>query len=168
MKKWIFLLIPIALLFLVCAKAENTAAPGDSSDAAPAFELTDLNGSTIILGELKGKVVFLNFWATWCPPCKEEIPGFVEAYAQYKDEGLAIIGVSLDRISQQKVLEFTEEYEINYPVAMSTQQLYDDYQPGQFIPATIVIDRQGLIRHRHVGYMDKETLVKYFQELSQE
>ena len=142
--------------------------PAVASLQAPDFSVKNLVGKTISSKDFKGKVVILNFWATWCPPCKEEIPGFVEAYNEYKDQGLEIIGLSLDQLSPEKVLEFARSYKVNYPVAMSTDKIYEAYQPGQYIPASIIIDKKGMIRHRHVGYLAKADIVRYFQELMNE
>jgi len=139
---------------------------------APAFELTDLAGKAISLSDYKGKVLFLNFWATWCPPCRAEISDFVEAYKENKDKGLEILGISLDTKGKDVVIAFVEKYRINYPVVLEsrhkTQQLVDDYEPGQFIPTTIIIDKQSRIRHRQIGQMDKATLLKYFRQLASE
>jgi len=143
-----------------------------SSTPAPDFVLTDLTGRTISLSDYKGKVLFLNFWATWCPPCRAEIPDFIEAYKENKDRGLEILGISVDTKGKAAVSEFVEKYKINYPVVLEsrskTQKLIEDYQPGQFIPATIIIDKQGLIRHKHVGQMDKSQLLGYFQKYAGE
>lgn len=139
---------------------------------APDFVLTDLDGRTISLSDYKGKVLFLNFWATWCPPCRAEIPDFIEAYRENKDKGLEIVGISVDTKGKDAVADFVAKYKINYPVVLEsrskTQQLIDDYQPGQFIPTTIIIDKEGRIRHKHVGQMDKSDLLRYFQKYAGE
>ncbi|MCD6193525.1 MAG: hypothetical protein B5M54_10740 [Candidatus Aminicenantes bacterium 4484_214] len=132
---------------------------------APDFTLTDLNGQTISLADFEGKVIFLNFWATWCPPCRQEIPGFIEIYEKYKDKGMVIIGISVDR-GVSKVREFVNDNHIPYPVAMFTNEIIKAYQPGRFIPTTIIIDKEKKIRDKHVGYMDKETLERYFLDLN--
>jgi peroxiredoxin len=139
---------------------------------APDFTITDLNGKSISLSDYKGKVLFLNFWATWCPPCRAEIPDFVEAYGQQKAKGLEILGISLDSKGKEAIVAFVDKYKINYPVVLETRnttdKLLDDYQPGQFIPTTIIIDKQGRIRNKQVGQMSKEMLLKYFQQLAGE
>ena len=139
---------------------------------APDFKVTDLSGKSISLSDYKGKVLFLNFWATWCPPCRAEIPDFVEAYGEHKTKGLEILGISLDSKGKEAIVAFVDKYKINYPVVLetrnTTEQLIDDYQPGQFIPTTIVIDKQGRIRNKQVGQMSKDMLLKYFQQLAAE
>jgi len=113
-------------------------------------------------------VIFLNFWATWCGPCKDEIPDFVEVYDKYNEKGLEIIGISLDRIGVGKLQNFVREYKINYPIVLGSQKVQDDYKPGQFIPVTFIIDREGKIRHRQVGPMRKDTIEKIFLYLEEE
>jgi len=158
----------MVLVLFVCAKAEKASIIGDNSSPAPDFTAKDLKGREISLSKYTGKVVFLNFWATWCGPCKAEIPDFIKAYEQYKDKGMEIIGISVDRISPKSVLKFVEKYKINYPVIMSTNKIQKDYEPGPYVPTTIIVDQKGKIRHRHIGYMDKETLKDYFLELTEE
>ncbi len=162
------ILLPLVIVLIVCAKAEKSSIFGDNSSPAPDFTVKDLKGREISLSDYSGKVVFLNFWATWCGPCKAEIPDFIEAYKQYKDKGMEIIGISVDTISQKSVLKFVEKYKINYPVIMGTDKIQRDYEPGPYVPTTIIVDREGKIRHRHIGYMGKETLKSYFLKLTEE
>lgn len=168
MKKFVLLFLPIVLVFFLCAKAEKGVETENNFPAAPEFSLTDLVGNEISLSDYEGKVIFLNFWATWCSPCRAEIPGFVELYEKYENKGMQIIGISLDMAGVNKVLNFVKEYKINYPVAMATRKMYSDYEPGRAIPVTIIIDQKGKIRHKHIGYMDKGTLERYFLELEEE
>ena len=151
MKTRISLLVLAVVLFLAVVPAKPVMSRDNGFPDAPDFFLKDLNGNEVTLDDFKGKVLFVNFWATWCPPCREEIPGFVETYAVYHEKGMEILGISLDRQGVYVVKKFAEKYEVNYPIALGTQQLVQDYQPGQYIPTTIIIDREGKIRHRHVG-----------------
>lgn len=168
MKKGALFILPLILIFLSCAESGVTENPDKEYTFAPAFTLEDLYGNEISLSNYEGKVVFLNFWATWCGPCRQEIPGFLEIYDQYKSKGMEIIGVSVDRTGSASVLNFARQYKISYPVVMSTQKLERDYRPGQFIPTTFVIDKKGQIRHKHIGYMNKRTLQNYFLEIKAE
>jgi len=161
-------MLPLILIFLSCAESGVKENPGKEYPPAPEFTLEDLYGNEISLSDYEGKVVFLNFWATWCGPCRQEIPGFLEIYEQYKTKGMEIIGVSVDRTGLASVLNFARQYRISYPVVMSTQKLERDYRPGQFIPTTFVIDKKGQIRHKHIGYMNKRTLQNYFLEIKAE
>lgn len=168
MKKYAWIIIPLVLVLFVYAKAEISGNSDEEYPQAPEFTLEDLKGSKISLSNLSGKVVLLNVWATWCGPCKREIPDFIEAYEQYKDKGLEIIGISVDIISQSKVLSFTEKYKINYPVAMTTSKLTKDYGPFPAIPITIIIDKNGKIRHRKIGQVDKKFVENWFTKLMEE
>ncbi len=168
MKRYILVLLPLIIVLFVCAEAEKTSIFGNNSSQAPDFTVKDLKGREISLSNYSGKVVFLNFWATWCRPCKAEIPDFIEAYKQYKDKGMEIIGISVDRVSPKSVLKFAEKYKINYPVVMSNDTIQKDYEPGPYIPTTIIIDQEGKIRHKHIGYMNKETFIEYFLKLTEE
>ncbi|KKN31022.1 hypothetical protein LCGC14_0828070 [marine sediment metagenome] len=168
MKRFILVLLPLVIVLFVCAKAEKASILDSNSSQAPDFTVKDLRGREISISNYSGKVVFLNFWATWCGPCKAEIPDFIEAYKQNKDKGMEIIGISVDRISPKSVLKFAEKYKINYPVIMGTDKIQKDYEPGPYIPTTIIIDQEGKIRHRHIGYMSKEALKDYFLKLTEE
>ena len=164
MKKLTRLSLSLALVFtaLVLLTSAISAAEGK---AAPDFALKDLGGKDISLDDYKGKVVFLNFWATWCPPCRQEIPGFIEAYEKYKGDGLVILGVAVsDR--ENSVKSYVEKSKMTYPVAMGDTKIVKDYDPGNAIPTTIVIDRDGNIFHKHVGFMDQSQVEKIFMDLS--
>jgi peroxiredoxin len=143
------------------AKTETEATP------APDFTLKDLGGASLSLASYKGKFLVLNFWATWCPPCRREIPDFIEVYREYKDKGLEILGVSVDETTAPALLEWTKKTGINYPIALATPEIVRDYEPGEYIPATIIVDRKGLIRYRQSSLMDKETLLRLFKKWGQ-
>ena len=121
---------------------------------APDFSLKDLSGKQVRLSDYKGKVVMVNFWATWCGPCHMETPWLVELHEQYQQKGLEIIGVSVDSLNEYdpaEVKEFATEHKINYPIVMGTQEMVTAFGPVSGIPTTILIDRQGVIRYRHRG-----------------
>jgi cytochrome c biogenesis protein CcmG/thiol:disulfide interchange protein DsbE len=168
MKRTHPILILVFLIVFVITNANQAATSMSDSQNAPGFSLKDLKGNEISLSDYKGKVVFLNFWAIWCPPCRQEIPGFVEVYNQYKDKGMEIIGISLDKKNPKKMQRFMDKYKINYPVVFGTQEVIMDYKPGQFIPVTIIIDQKGKIRHKHIGFLDKGSLKDYFVRLIKE
>lgn len=131
------------------------APPSPSGKAAPLFTLRDLNGEQVSLSDFKGKVVILDFWATWCPPCVIEIPHFIELYEKYKDQGFAMVGISLDHGGVGVVESFVRKYQINYPILMADGQVVKAYGNITSIPTTFVIDRQGNIRRMYIGYRDK-------------
>ena len=168
MKRFVSILLPLTLVLFVCAKAEKAGTQENNHPQAPDFTIEDLDGNKISLSDYRGKVVFLNFWATWCGPCRYEIPGFIEAYKKHKDKGMEIIGVSLDRTGPMSVLAFARQYKINYPVVMATKKIYEDYGPIPAIPVTVIIDKNGRLRHRKVGYFDKELFENWFLRLIKE
>jgi len=165
MKKILTVLIEIS--FLMAAGAAVVRAQGENVPA-PDFVLKDLQGKDVELADYEGKVLVLNFWATWCPPCRAEIPDFVEAYAANRDKGLEILGVSVDRMTADRLLPFVIKAKINYPVVLADAKIVQDYEPGDYIPATIIIDKKGILRHRHVGQIDKNTLIRLFNQYNNE
>jgi peroxiredoxin len=172
MKRLGLSIVTIAFLLLLGGVYNHSVFGQGSYPKAPDFQVTDLSGKSISLADYKGKVLFLNFWATWCPPCRAEIPDFVELYGQNKSKGFEIIGISLDIGGKDTVVAFVEKYKINYPIVLesrrATQKIIDDYEPGQYIPTTIVIDKQGRIRGKVSRQMDREELLRYFNQLSAE
>jgi thiol-disulfide isomerase/thioredoxin len=124
-------------------------------EVAPAFLLRDINGKIVSTADWKGKVVILNFWATWCPPCREEIPELVRLQAQYKDK-LQIIGASEDEDGPQKVQQFVQRFGMNYPIVMATKELIDNYGGVPALPTSFLIDPQGRIVQKHTGLYEYE------------
>ncbi len=123
---------------------------------APSFSVTDLDGRTIRSEELRGKVVLVNFWATWCPPCRAEIPDLVKLQDQYRDK-LVILGISEDEVGPEAVRQFATEQKMNYPIAMATPELRKVFTGVAALPTTFVIDPEGRIQMRHEGMLDAHT-----------
>ena len=138
---------------------------------APAFQAKNLtDGKDISLVDMKGYVLIIDFWATWCPPCRMEIPGFIELYEKYKDKKFAVVGISLDRNGETVVKKFMEQYRINYPIIMATRQIQSDYEkamdkPIRAIPTTLVVNREGGIASVHVGYKAKGVFEQEIEKL---
>jgi peroxiredoxin len=122
---------------------------------APDFSLKDANGKTVTLSEYKGKVVLLNFWATWCGPCKIEIPWFMDFEQQYKNRGFAVLGVSMDQDGWDVVKPYVEEKKINYRVALGNDSVGDLYGGIESLPTTFIIDREGRVAATHLGLVSK-------------
>jgi thiol-disulfide isomerase/thioredoxin len=122
-------------------------------DAAPGFQLNDLNGKPVSLAEAKGKIVLLNFWATWCGPCRAEIPDLVDLQKRYADK-LEIIALATDEDDPDEVRRFVLQSGINYRVAMSSDEVRRDYGGIAALPTSFVIDPQGGIVQKHVGLND--------------
>ena len=145
-------------LLIVCAispaRVPAAAARDESRKAAPEFTLTDSKGAPLKLSDYKGKVVLLDFWATWCYGCGLEIPWFVEYQKKYKDSGLAVVGVSMDDDGWGVVKPFIEAKEINYAVVLGNQDMAKLYKV-QSMPVTFLIDREGKIAASYFGMVDR-------------
>ena len=139
------------------AGGATVAAKGHS---APDFVLTDLQGHIVKLSDLRGKAVVLNFWATWCPPCKEEIPWFVELQKRYGPQGLQIVGVSMDDGDQKDVEKFAAANAINYPVLLGKEAVATQYGGIEYLPTTFYIDRDGVVMDRVFGQPGRDEIEK--------
>jgi peroxiredoxin len=149
--------------WIVPATQRSRKLTGDEP-LAPPFSLIDLNGRTLELGAQKGKVVLLDFWATWCPPCRVEIPGFVRLQGRYRDQGLVVIGISLDD-SPEPVREFYREFRMNYPVAMGDERISELYGGILGLPTTFVIGRDGRVYYKHMGATAVSDIEEEIKEL---
>jgi thiol-disulfide isomerase/thioredoxin len=132
--------------------------------AAPQFVLVGLSGQKLELTALRGKVVLLDFWATWCAPCREEIPHFVEMQEKYGARGLQIVGISVDD-EVAPVRQFYQQYKMNYPVAMGDAKLAGAYGGVLGLPIAFLIDRDGKIVTKHIGQTDAAVFEKEVIEL---
>ena len=150
------LAVALGLFFLNRHRALSAAA-GATSIArhpfAPEFSLPGLTGQTIDLSAYRGKIVLLDFWATWCEPCREEIPHFVELQNKYRDQGLQIIGVSMDD-EPEPVREYNQRFNMNYPVAMGDAKTGELYGGVLGLPIAFLIGRDGRIEAKHIGATD--------------
>ena len=132
---------------------------------APDFTLKDVNGKPVKLSEYKGKVVLLNFWATWCGPCKIEIPWFKEFETTYKNQGFAVLGVAMDDDGWESVKPYVKEKEVNYRVVVGTEQVSVLYGDVESLPTTFVIDREGRIASVHIGLISKSDYANEIKQL---
>jgi peroxiredoxin len=134
----------------------NSAASGDGqSRLAPDFELKSLDGRAVKLSDFRGKAVVLNFWATYCAPCRVETPWLIDFYRQYKTQGLEIVGVSMDDGGQQQVSDFVKEMNVNYTILIGNHTVGDAYGGARFLPQTFLIDREGRIVKSVLGIQSK-------------
>lgn len=142
--------------------AETTGAPPpaapDDPIPAPDFELPTGSGEPFRLSEHRGEVVVLNVWATWCPPCRHEIPDFIELQDELGDRGLTVVGVSLDEDGWDAVRPFAEEIGITYPIAVDDGTVEGLYGPTVSLPTTFVIDRDGNVAHYIPGMILRDDL----------
>ncbi len=135
-------------------KAEHTR------NEAADFALEDANGQTLKLSDLRGKVVLLNFWATWCGPCKVEIPWFIEMEREFKDQGFAVVGVSMDEDGWKAVKPFMQDMKVNYRMVLGTEEMAQLYGGVEALPTSYVLDRNGKVASVHMGIVSR----KVFEE----
>ncbi|MDQ1469780.1 MAG: hypothetical protein QOJ99_1260, partial [Bryobacterales bacterium] len=133
--------------------------------AAPEFELKDATGKVVHLADYKGKVVLLDFWATWCGPCGIEIPWFVEFQRKYKDRGFEILGISMDDDGWKSITPYVAEKKINYRILLGDDKTGDQYGGVEALPTTFVIDRDGRIASVHVGLANKKDFEDAIEKL---
>ena len=142
----------MALLFGCTARDETSAAASD-------FKLQDLNGKIVRLSDFKGKPVLLDFWATWCPPCRASIPGIEKLHKNYSSKGLVVLSISLDEGGWDSVKSFATEHGITYPVLKGTEDVSSQFQV-RTIPMMVIINKEGRIVKRYLGYGDDDELEK--------
>ena len=158
----------VALLAIACAWAQekNETQGWDQQgeavirfirdpDPAPEFAVKGIDGSTVNLAAARGKVVLLNFWATWCGPCRMEVPDLVELQKKYQDR-LQVIGLVIDDTDEDAVRKFAKRYSINYPVAMATDEMRFQFGGVPALPTSFIIDAQGRVVQKHIGLRDPE------------
>jgi len=125
---------------------------------APDFTLQSLDGSNVKLSDFRGKAVLLNFWATWCPPCKVEMPWFEDLQKQYAKDGLVVLGVAMDDSEPATIAKFASELGVNYQVLLGTDKVSDDYGDVQYLPTTFYIGRDGAIVDKMTGLLDRKEI----------
>jgi peroxiredoxin len=131
---------------------------------APDFTLVSLDGRKVSLSDFRGKAVLLNFWATWCPPCKVEMPWFVELQKQYAKDGLVVLGVAMDDSEPATIAKFASSLGVNYPVLLGTDKVSDDYGDVQYLPTTFYIGRNGTIVDKMTGLLDRKDIESAVQK----
>jgi cytochrome c biogenesis protein CcmG/thiol:disulfide interchange protein DsbE len=142
--------------------AGRTKRPSDASKA-PDFSIKDLDGNVISLSQEKGKVVILDFWATWCPPCRAEIPDFISLNTMFSKKDFVMLGAAVD--DPTKVKNFITRMSMNYTVFIADQELQNDFGGIRGIPTTFVIDKEGYIVRQYVGYRPKATFEQDIKDL---
>jgi cytochrome c biogenesis protein CcmG/thiol:disulfide interchange protein DsbE len=155
----IIVALVVALMLMFTFKLARRPKPGASSSAtaqmksgpAPDFTLQALDGKTLRLSDFRGKAVVLNFWATWCAPCKIEMPWFVDLQKQYGPAGLQFLGVAMDDASAKEIAEFAQSMNVNYPIVIGKESVGDAYGGIPFMPETFYIDRSGNIVDKAFG-----------------
>ena len=132
---------------------------------APIFSVRTLEGKTIRLQDLRGRAVVLDFWATWCQPCKATMPHLDEVQRRYRKDGLVVLGLAVDEDGSEVVRPFAQHLKVSFALGLADEKVLDLYGPIRSIPTTFFIDRQGRVVRRVVGYIDAETVDSYVREL---
>ncbi|MGA8030489.1 MAG: TlpA disulfide reductase family protein [Bryobacteraceae bacterium] len=168
-KQWGLVGLAAVTLLCSCSGSTSVEASGSSSKdrkLAPDFTLNDANGTPVKLSEYRGKVVLLNFWATWCGPCQVEIPWFIEFEQQYKSKGFEIIGISTDEDGWSAVKPYIAEHKMNYRVLLGNESVVQLYGDFDALPVTFIIDRDGKFAFSpHIGLAGKNEYLSEIQSL---
>ena len=157
MKK--LLVLFFGVLLVSCSATEKS-----NSKKAPDFFLKTTDNNTVKLSDYKGRIVILNFFATWCPPCRMEIPDFVEFYKENKEKGVVIIGIAVGS-KLEDVKKMIKEFKINYPVCISDGKVEKEYGGIRFVPTSFIIDKNGNIYKKQIGMMSKGQLEEILEKL---
>ncbi len=140
------------------ARRTGSATRFAKSTVAPDFSLESLEGKNVRLSDLRGKAVLLNFWATWCGPCKIEMPWFVELQNQYGREGLQVVGVAMDDASKEDIAKFAKDMGVNYPILIGKESVGDQYGGIPALPESFFIGRDGKIMDKIIGLKGKSEI----------
>ena len=160
----VFITLCIAVLAMVASgkyldrtrKLRPSTLVGDVRGiTAPDFELVSLDGKKVRLSDFHGKAVLLNFWATWCGPCKVEMPWFVDLQKRYGNDGLVVLGVAMDDTDASKIAQFASKMGVNYPVLLGTDKVSEKYGNVEFLPTSFYIDRDGKFVGKGIGLIDR-------------
>ena len=164
-----FILASILCLLALAATAQSpkTTKTSTGRSLAPDFNLKDATGKDVKLADLKGKVVLVNFWATWCEGCQVEIPWFVEFQKEYASRGLVVVGISMDDDGWKSVKPWIEEKKVNYPIVIGNEGLAKQYGLDGGMPLTALVDREGRIADLHQGIVDKTATEQRIRDLLQ-
>lgn len=166
LRRRVAIVVDVILAVVVVVLLYQRAAPqaaaalglGRGGEPAPDFTLVTLTGDSISLDDLRGQVVLVNFWASWCPPCRVEMPGFERVFRERRDDGFVIVGIATDRHAEDQIREFVAEHDITYPIALGTMDVVRAYGGVRALPESFLVDREGRIAHRVVGYFAEPAL----------
>ena len=144
--------IPFVAILIVCSLSRVFG----QQPTTPQFTLKDINGRTVQLRDYRGKVVLVNFWATWCPPCRAEMPDLVRLQREHAGEGLRIIGITYPPETKTRVRRFARSLKVNYPIILGTRQIKTRFSSDETLPLTVVIDRDGKVKEIISGILLSE------------
>jgi len=171
--KWLLLLsVPLTILFFGCKEQSQESAPkrkipaGQIGSFLPSFATVDLNGRKLASTDLKNKVVLIDFWATWCAPCRQEMPGYQTLIDKYGSQGLVVIGFKADVMADtEDPIRFAKELGIRYPIAVGSEDIRKKFGGLLGLPTTYIYDRQGILRYKTIGFEYTGTIEKTIKPL---
>ncbi len=172
MRKTVFIIVAITVAFAIYEVSRHGSRPTKPGpptaphSIAPDFSLQDLNGQPLNLSDYGGKVIVLDFWATWCAPCRDEIPHLVQLQGKYHQQGLQVVGISMDD-APKPVREFYQQFKMNYPVALGNQKVAEAYGGILGLPIAFLIGRDGRIHAKYVGEINMSVLEQEIKMLLQ-
>lgn len=150
-----------ALLIVIAMTVSASAWAAEEGKPAPDFTLKALDGSNIKLNELRGTVVLVNFWASWCGPCRTEMPLLDDLYGEYRDYGFTVLGINLDE-ERSQAMKLLDKVPVSFPVLFDPDNSTSETYAVDAMPTTVLIDRNGVVRHHHRGY--KEGYMEKYEE----
>ena len=168
------LLLIFAVVGFVGCNRQSTSPPqptkqivaGEIGSQLPDFSATDLQGHPLSSGDLRGKVVLIDFWATWCQPCKKEMPGYQRLADEYGSRGFVVIGFKFDNMpDMEDPIEFAKQIGVHYPLAVATDELKRQFGGIEGLPTTILYDRQGVLRMKVIGFEYTENIEQALKPL---
>ena len=162
----VLILLTVLAVIVILAKYTSTSNSSvENVRPAPQFSLANLDGKNVSLKDFADKVMVVDFWATWCGPCREEIPHLNKLYENYRGKGLVVVGISMDAEGPEVVKQFAKELRMEYPVVMGDENVQQDFGGIVGLPTTFIIDRKGNIVKKYTGYQpgmigDMEQIIK--------
>jgi peroxiredoxin len=141
------------------------SARAEQTTMSPDFLLQSLDGRSVKLSDFRGKTVLLNFWATWCAPCRVEMPALIDLYEKYRARGVEIIGISMDDGAQERVASFVKEMKVNYPILLGNQSVANLYGGLRLLPQTVFVTRDGQVRQTIIGIGERKNLEASIEQL---
>jgi thiol-disulfide isomerase/thioredoxin len=162
-----FVLIPfIAIAIAALPKSQTPVSAGQIGSHLPEFSTVDLNGSKVTSAELKNKVVLIDFWATWCAPCRKEMPGYQSLFDRYQSRGFAVIGFKADIMADtEDPVRFLKELRVKYPIAIGSEVIRNKFGGLQGLPTTFIYDRHGVLRSKVIGFEYTSEIEKMIKPL---